>query len=102
MDNIDIEIHDLIDLLSFTLSNEFIEKWRYKYGNKLLKLFQLRIINALKNSKNLKLKSIYKYLSKDSGYSSDIVKNFLLDVDYEIYFPIITGCMRDIEAKDDF
>jgi len=96
--SLDIEIHDIIDLLSFTLSKEFLDKWRFKYGDRLIRLFQLKIISSLKNSKNLKLKSVFKYLNKDSVYSEEVVKNFLQDIDYEIYFPIITGSSKDLHV----
>ena len=96
MSNLDIEIYDLIDLLSFTLGKEFLNKWRFKYGDRMIRLFQLKLINSLKKSKNIKLKSIYRYLHKDSGFSEEVAENFLIDIDYELYSPIIVGSLRDI------
>jgi len=97
--NLDTEIFELMDLLSFSLSKDFMEKWRFKYGERLVRLFQMRILESLKSSKNLKLDSLHKYLHKDSGFNSDLVKNFFIDIDYEIYSPIITGTMRSIEYE---
>ncbi len=99
MDNLDIELIDLIDTLNFTLSKEFVDKWKFKYGERLSRLFQLKLLDSLKNSKNVKLKSVFKYLSNDSGFSPEVVKNFFLDIDFEIYFPIITGSLRTLEEK---
>tara|TARA_R110000772_G_scaffold98900_1_gene198410 strand:+ start:300 stop:596 length:297 start_codon:yes stop_codon:yes gene_type:complete len=98
MSNLDVEIYDLIDLLSFTLGKEFLEKWRFKYGDRMIKLFQLKIINSLRKSKNIKLKSIFRYLHKDSGFSEEIAENFLIDIDFAIYSPIIVGSLKELRA----
>lgn len=97
--NVETEIHDLMDLLNFTLSKDFSEKWRFKYGERLVKLFQIKILDSLKNSKVIKLKGIYKFLTKDSGFSEDVIKNFLQDVDFSLYFPIITGTKDDLKES---
>jgi len=94
--NSDTEIYDLMDILNFTLSKEFLEKWRFKYGERLIKLFQIKILDSLKNSKNLKVKSIFKFLTKDSGFSEDVIKNFFIDVDISLYHPIIVGSLKEI------
>jgi hypothetical protein len=98
-ENIDVELIDLMDTLSFTLGKTFIDKWRHKYGERLLRLFQFKILNSLENQKPLKLKSIFKYLNKDSGFSPELVKNFFMDIDYEIYFPIISGSLKSIDEE---
>jgi hypothetical protein len=96
IDNLDIEIYDFLDLLSFTLSKEFISKWRFKYGERMVRLFQLKILDSLKNSKTIKVKSIFKYLSTDSGFAEEAVRNFFIDIDYTIYYPILVGSVDDI------
>lgn len=99
IDNLDIEIYDFLDLLSFTLSKDFVSKWRFKYGERMVRLFQLKILDSLKNSKTIKVKSIFKYLSTDSGFAEDAVKNFFLDIDYTIYYPILIGSIEDLNIR---
>jgi hypothetical protein len=75
MSNIDEDIVDFLDLINFTLSDEFLNKWRYRFSVKFLKEFQTKVIKSLKDRKPLKLESLYKHLSKKCGYSPEQVKN---------------------------
>tara|TARA_R110002126_G_scaffold84465_21_gene205279 strand:+ start:1584 stop:1874 length:291 start_codon:yes stop_codon:yes gene_type:complete len=96
MENLDAEFIDVIDLVDFTFSLSFIEKWSHKYGRRLARLFQIKIMKSLESRKVLKLSMLYKFLVTDSGFSPDVVKAFLLDVDYEIYSPIISGSLEAV------
>lgn len=91
MTNFDIDIVDFIDLINFTLSDEFIDKWRFRFSSKFIKEFQNKIIKALKDRKPLKLDSLIKHLSKKCGYSIEQVKNFFEAIDIAIYHPLILG-----------
>lgn len=97
MDNLDIELIDLMDTIQYTLSSEFLTKWKMKYGERLIRLFQIKILDSLKNQKPLKLKNVYKFLVIDSGFKGDVVKNFFNDIDFEIYSPIISGSLKSLE-----
>lgn len=88
--NLDIELFEVLDLINETLKDTFIERWRYKYSEKFLKLFQLKILSSLERQKPLKLDRLYKYFVKDCGYNPEQVNDFFRSVDIEIYFPIIT------------
>ena len=96
MENLDAEIVDLIDLVDFTFSSTFVEKWSFKYGRRMSRLFQIKVMHSMDSRKVLKLSMLYKFLVVDSGFSPDVVKSFLLDVDYEIYSPIISGSLENI------
>jgi len=91
MSNLDIDIVDFIDLINFTLSDEFINKWRYRFSIKFIKEFQDKIIKSLKDRKPIKIDSLIKYLSKRCGYSTEQVCNFLEAIDVKIYQPLILG-----------
>lgn len=95
--NLETEIHDLMDLLNFTLGKDFTDKWRFKYGERLIKLFQIKILDSLRNAKVIKLKTLYKFFTKDSGFSDEVARNFLQDIDFSLYFPIITGTKDDLK-----
>ena len=91
MNNIDNELIDLMELIEFTMSINFLDKWKMKYGERIIRLFQIKILDSLKKQKPLKLESLNKFLVQDSGFSSDLVNNFFIDIDFELYRPIILG-----------
>ena len=90
------DLVEIIDLLNFTFSSDFVDKWCFKYGKRLPSLFQLRLLKSLDTRKPLKLQTIYKFLVVDSGFNEDVIKSFLEDIDYEIYTPIIRGRVADL------
>ena len=96
MSTLEEDLIEIIDLLNFTFSNDFIEKWNFKYGKRLPKLFQMRLLKCLDSRKPLKLKTVYKFLVVDSGFGEEVVESFLEDIDYEIFRPIISGKLEDI------
>jgi len=101
MSNLEEDLIDLMDLVEHTLSKEFIDKWRFKYGERLIRLFQIKILDSLKKQKPLKIKYLTKFLSVDSGFNLEVVKNFYKDIDFELYRPILLGTLEDMETNDD-
>ena len=89
--NTDIELIDFIDLINYTLHKDFVEKWRYKYSEKFIKHFQIKILESLNKQKILKKSSLYNYLTKKCRYSPDQVENFFISIDISIYSPLITN-----------
>lgn len=100
MDNIDTELIDLMELIEFTMSIDFLNRWKMKYGERLIRLFQIKILDSLKKQRPLKLNSLCKFLIVDSGFNGEVVLNFLNDIDNEIYFPILTGKVQAIDLKE--
>jgi hypothetical protein len=76
MTSFDTDIVEFIDLINFTLSDDFINKWKYRFSIKFIKEFQGKIIKSLKDRKPVKIDSLAKHLIKKCGYSSEQVKNF--------------------------
>lgn len=93
-DNTNIDIVDFIDLINDTLSSEFVERWRYKYSEKFIKHFQLKLLDSLNKQKPLKINILYTYLTKKCKYSPEQVLNFFESVDINIYRPFITGSLK--------
>ena len=100
MSNLDEELFETFDLLKFTTSKDFIDRWSYKYGKRMTRLFQIRVLKALDSRKPLKMQTLHKFLVVDSGFNQEVVENFLMDIDYEIYYPIITGSISDITTSN--
>ena len=91
MSNLDTDIVDFIDLINYTLSEEFVDKWKYRFSSKFLKEFQTKVIKSLKDRKPIKIESLFRHLSKKCGYSADQVKNFFEAIDINIYHPLVLG-----------
>jgi len=83
------EIIEFIDLLDYTFSDKFVEKWRYKYSIAFIKKFQFRILKGISEKKPIKKKSLYQYLSKKCKYNSEQIDSFFLDIEIEIYYPLV-------------
>jgi hypothetical protein len=95
-DDINQLLYEFTELIDFTLSNEFIKRWKGKYSTKFLKLFQFRVMKAMADRKQLKLTTLYTFLVKKCKYSREQVLNFFDSVDISIYSPIISGHKRDL------
>lgn len=92
----DIDLVDFIDLVNFTLSEQFLDKWKYRFSIKFLKEFQDKIIKSLKVRKPIKIESLFKHLSKKCGYSSEQIKNFFEAIDINIYYPLVLGKLPSV------
>jgi len=92
MSNIDEYLIETLDLINYTLSDRFIERWRYRFSERFLKLFQTKLLESIKNQKPLKIQTLFNYLSSKCGYSKDQVMNFFEALEIkEMYSPIIVG-----------
>lgn len=87
--NIDENIVDFLDLINFTLSPKFEEKWKHRFSSSFVKLFQLKILESMDNQKPIKKATLYTYLTKRCKYSPDQVDNFFEAIDIDIYDPLI-------------
>ena len=87
--NTDIDLVDFMDLINYTLHKDFVEKWRYKYSEKFIKHFQIKILESLNKQKIIKLTSLVNYLTKKCRYSPEQVENFFESIDISIYYPLI-------------
>lgn len=87
--NLDEQIIDYIDLVDKTLSASFIEKWKFKYSEKFIKLFQYKLLDAMQKNKPLKKKSLFIYLNKKCKYSPEQITNFFTSIEIENYYPLI-------------
>lgn len=89
-DNTNIELYDLLELINETLSYSFVEKWRYKYSEKFIKHFQLKLLEQMTKRRPIKRERMFNYMVKKCKYSTDQVENFFESIEIEMYSPIIT------------
>jgi len=89
-------LYEFTELLEFTLSNEFINRWKGKYSIKFLKLFQTRLMKSMSDRRPLKITTLYTFLTKKCDYSKDQVLNFFDSIDITVYNPLIKGFRSDL------
>ena len=89
-------LYEFTELLDFTLSNSFIERWKGKYSIKFLKLFQTRLMKSMSDRRPLKISTLYTFLTKKCDYSKDQVLNFFDSIDITVYNPLIKGFRSDL------
>jgi len=72
----DQELIEFMDLISETLSNGFVERWRFRFSPKFIKLFQFKLLDTLRGKRPLKKNSLFLYLHKRNNYSREQVNSF--------------------------
>ena len=90
----DIDLIDFFDLMNETLSNTFVEKWRYKYSEKFIKHFQLKILSSMNKQKPIKIDMLFNFLTKKCKYSPEQVYNFFDTIEIDLYRPFIYGSLK--------
>ena len=89
-------LYEFTELIDYTLSIEFVKRWKSKYSIKFLKLFQTRLIKAMSDRRPLKITTLYTFMTKKCNYSKEQVINFFDSIDISIYAPLISGNKRDL------
>lgn len=87
--DVKISLIEFYDLLEYTLSFKFRDKWKHLYSEKLIKLFQLKILQSFKNSKPIKKSSLHNYLVTKGKYSKEVIEDFFEMIDIDLYKPFI-------------
>jgi len=89
--NIDdrVELYEFLEQINYALSLEFKEKWRHKFSETFINLFQERIIKSLKTQKPVKLSSLKSLYVKKHKYDIKVVEEFLNNIDITLYYPLI-------------
>ena len=83
------EVSELLEHMSFTLSQKFVEKWRYKYPSKLITFFQTKLLHAWQVKKPIKKATLSSQLVKRGRVSNEVVLTFFEDIDIVLYYPVI-------------
>ena len=95
----DIDFIDFIDLINYTLNKNFVDKWRYKYSEKFIKHFQLKLLSSMNKQKPLKIDMLFNFLTKKCKYSPDQVYNFFETIEIDLYRPFIYGSLKKPSLK---
>lgn len=89
MSNLDENIIDFLDLINFTLSNEFSEKWGHRFSPQFIKLFQIKMLQCVDGGKTIKRSTLFTYFTKRCKYSEEQVNNFFKAIDIDLYYPLV-------------
>lgn len=87
--DIKISLLEFYDLLEYTLSFKFREKWRDLFSERMVKLFQLKILHCMKNQKPIKKTSLLNYITNKGRYRKEVIEDFFEQIDIELYHPFI-------------
>ena len=88
--DVKISLIEFYDLIEYTLSFKFREKWRDLFSERMVKLFQLKILQSMKNQKPIKKTSLLNYLTNKGRYKKEIIEDFFEAIDLELYRPFIS------------
>ena len=88
--DIKVSLLEFYDLLEFTLSFKFRDKWKNLYSERMIKLFQFKILHAFKAGKPLKRSSLLNYMTSKGKYRKEVIEDFFEMIDLDLYRPFIS------------
>jgi len=84
-----VELYEFLEQLNYALSLEFKEKWRHKFSENFISIFQDRIIKSLSSQKPIKISSLKSLYTKKHKYDIKMVEDFFSSIDITLYYPLI-------------
>jgi len=84
-----VELYEFLEQVNYALSLELKEKWRHKFSENFINLFQGRVINALQAQKPIKISALEAFLCKKHKYDINLFQDFLSCIDVTLYYPLI-------------
>lgn len=88
--DIKIDLLEFYDLMEYTLSFKFRDKWKDLFSERMIKLFQLKILQSFKSGKVLKRAALVNYLVSKGKYRKEVIEDFFEIIDLELYRPFIS------------
>lgn len=83
------EIFEMMDLLTFTFSNKFIDKWKFKYSESFVQAFRTKLLESIKKNKVLKKIQLENHLVNQLKYNAVQVQDFFESIELDLYYPVI-------------
>jgi hypothetical protein len=85
------EINEFLEQVNYALSNKFMEKWRFRFSNNFIGIFQSKLLEALKKEKPISKTSLLTHYVSKHKYARDEVLEFFNLIDISLYYPLIYG-----------
>ena len=83
------ELSEFLEQVNYALSLEFKERWRHRFSESFITIFQDCIIKSFKTQKPIKLSGLMSQFTKKHRYDVSLVKDFLECIDITLYYPLI-------------
>lgn len=87
-----IELEEFLEQVNYALSLEFKEKWRHRFSESFISIFQSQIIGAFEDQKPIKISQLETVYTNKHGYEIALVRDFFRCIDIGLYYPIIYRC----------
>jgi putative hemolysin len=84
-----MELEEFLEQVSYALSLEFREKWRHRYSESFINIFQDMLIQSFNNQKRIKMSVMESQFCRKYGYDLSHVRDFFRAIDITLYYPII-------------
>tara|TARA_R110002167_G_scaffold122779_6_gene301421 strand:+ start:675 stop:953 length:279 start_codon:yes stop_codon:yes gene_type:complete len=84
-----IEIKEFLEQVDYALSLEFKEKWRHRFSDHFISIFQDRLLKSFREEKPVKKESLISLYTKKHKYNISEVLCFFEEIDIAIYRPMI-------------
>lgn len=85
-----ISVYEFFELMEFTLSFKFRDKWKDRFSERLIKLFQIKLLKSFTAQKTIKKTTLVNYLINKGNYSPKVVEDFFEAIEIELYIPFIS------------
>jgi hypothetical protein len=92
------ELTELIEQINYGLSLRFKEKWRHRFSEHFIQIFQDKMFQSWKNQRPLKLSALMTVYRKNR-YSDAEVHEFLRLISIEDYFPVVNLDKKFMEMR---
>ena len=76
-------LSEFLEQVNYSLSLKFKEKWRYRFSNHFISIFQEKVLNSLQTQRPLKLSSLVSVYVKKHKYSMTEVREFFSVISIE-------------------
>lgn len=84
-----IEIQELFEQINYALSLKFKDKWRHRYSETFVLIFQNALLEAFSQQRPIKISALEDAFIKKNGYDRNLVSDFFNTIDITLYYPII-------------
>ena len=84
-----IELHEFLEQVNYALSLGFKERWRHRFSESFINIFQESVIKAFKVQKPIKLSYLVSQFTKKHKYDPEVVSDFFDCIDITLYYPLI-------------
>jgi hypothetical protein len=83
------ELYEFLEQVNYALSLEFKDKWRHRFSENFITLFQDKVLTAFQTQKPVKISSLISFYVKKHKYSYEVVQDFFRCIDITLYSPLI-------------